>query len=85
MSENKLNFGTLKLSTMLSTDPTLSYDCSLMFITRLNSGASSIPTSSMLVDFENKHSEHIDTYHLRLYAAITNWFEIHGYYDMMTC
>lgn len=132
LSGNKLNFGTLKLSTMLRTDPTLSYDCCLMFITRLNPGVSSIPTSSMLTDFENKHSEHIDTYHLlrghdlcemfclllkshpyssaknkvstdkietslrlvysgecfrrsRLYAAITDWFEIHGYYDMMAC
>ncbi len=64
VSENKLSFGTLKLSTMLHEDPTLSYDCCISFITRLNPDASSIPTRSVLTDFEDAHSEHIDTFHL---------------------
>ena len=63
-SQIKLSFGTLKLSTMLNVDSTLSYDCCLAFITRLNPDATFIPTSRMLADFENSHSGQIDTYQL---------------------
>lgn len=58
------SFGTLKLSTMIHKDPALSYDCCLSFIKRLNPDASTIPTLSMLTDFEDAHSEHIDVFHL---------------------
>lgn len=64
LSRIKLSFGTLKLSTMLKVDSTLSYDCCLAFITRLNPDATFIPTSRMLADFENSHSGQIDTYQL---------------------
>ncbi len=64
VSGSKLSFGSLKLSTMLKKDATLSYDCCLLFIQILNPGVSSFPTSSMLTDFENAHSEHIDIFHL---------------------
>lgn len=64
LSRSKLSFGTLKLSTMLKEDPTLSYDCCLAFITRLNPDTTFIPTSKMLADFENSHLGQIDTYQL---------------------
>lgn len=60
----KLNFGTLRLSTMLNQSASLDYDCCLAFLGTLNPCSSSMPNSAQLETFESEHSELVDSYHL---------------------
>lgn len=64
VSDCKLNFGKLCLSTMLREDASLGYDCCLTFLGRLNTALSRVPTSAQMETFEKDHSEEIDCYHL---------------------